>query len=38
MEVVIASLFVAAMICLIVALINFISEIFLATAHVRRGH
>lgn len=38
MELVIASLFVAAMVCLIVALINFISEIFLATSHVRRGH
>ncbi|MFA6053073.1 MAG: DUF2721 domain-containing protein [Methylobacter sp.] len=33
----IASLFVAAMLCLIVALLNFISEIYLATAHVRSG-
>jgi Protein of unknown function (DUF2721) len=34
-EMVIAALFVAAMLCLIVALIYFICEIFLATAHVR---
>ncbi|MFI3137142.1 MAG: DUF2721 domain-containing protein [Methylococcaceae bacterium] len=34
-EVVIASLFVAAMLCLMVALLNFIGEIYLATAHVR---
>ena len=33
--VVIASLFVAAMLCLIAALFNFIGEIYLATAHVR---
>jgi hypothetical protein len=33
----IASLFVAAMLCLIVALLNFISEIYLATEHVRSG-
>lgn len=33
----IASLFVAAMLCLIVALLNFICEIYLATAHVRSG-
>jgi MFS family permease len=33
--VVIATLFVAAMICLIAALLNFICEIYLATAHVR---
>jgi Na+/melibiose symporter-like transporter len=32
---VIATLFVAAMICLIVALLNFICEIYLATVHVR---
>ncbi|MEQ1531103.1 MAG: DUF2721 domain-containing protein [Methylococcales bacterium] len=32
---VIASLFITAMLCLIVALINFICEIYLATAHVR---
>jgi len=38
MAVVIASLFVAAMLCLIVALLNFICEIFLATAQVRTGH
>lgn len=37
MAVVIASLFVAAMLCLIMALINFICEIFLATAHIRGG-
>lgn len=37
MAVVIASLFVAAMLCLIVALLNFICEIYLATAHVRSG-
>jgi hypothetical protein len=36
-EVVIASLFVAAMLCLILALLYFICEIFLATAHVRGG-
>ncbi|MEQ1740700.1 MAG: DUF2721 domain-containing protein [Methyloglobulus sp.] len=35
--VVIATLFVAAMICLIAALINFICEIYLATVHVRGG-
>jgi uncharacterized membrane protein len=34
-EMVIAALFVAAMLCLIVALVYFICEIFLATAHVR---
>jgi Protein of unknown function (DUF2721) len=34
---VIASLFVAAMFCLIVALLYFIGEIFLATVHVRGG-
>jgi Protein of unknown function (DUF2721) len=34
-EVAIAALFVAAMLCLIVALLYFICEIFLATAHVR---
>ncbi|ESS71557.1 hypothetical protein MGMO_96c00040 [Methyloglobulus morosus KoM1] len=32
---VIAALFVAAMLCLIVALLNFMCEIFLATVHVR---
>jgi Protein of unknown function (DUF2721) len=37
MEVVIASLFVTAMLCLIAALLNFICEIYLATAHVRGG-
>lgn len=37
MAVVIASLFVAAMFCLIMALLNFICEIFLATAHIRGG-
>jgi hypothetical protein len=37
MAVVIASLFVAAMLCLIMALLNFIAEIYLATAHVRGG-
>jgi hypothetical protein len=37
MEIVIASLFVAAMLCLIAALLYFIGEIFLATAHVRGG-
>jgi hypothetical protein len=37
MAVIIASLFVAAMLCLIMALLNFICEIFLATAHVRGG-
>jgi len=37
MAVVIASLFVAAMFCLIMALLNFICEIYLATAHVRGG-
>ncbi|MEQ1485257.1 DUF2721 domain-containing protein [Methyloglobulus sp.] len=35
--VVIATLFVAAMICLIAALLNFICEIYLATVHVRGG-
>ncbi|WP_333875579.1 DUF2721 domain-containing protein, partial [Methylobacter sp.] len=35
MEAVIASLFVAAMFCLIMALLNFICEIYLATAHIR---
>lgn len=35
MAVVIASLFVAAMLCLIAALLNFIGEIYLATVHVR---
>ncbi|MFI3121801.1 MAG: DUF2721 domain-containing protein [Methylococcaceae bacterium] len=34
-EVVIASLFIAAMFCLIMALLNFICEIYLATAHIR---
>ncbi|WP_174626479.1 DUF2721 domain-containing protein [Candidatus Methylobacter favarea] len=34
---VIASLFVAAMFCLIAALLNFICEIYLATSHVRGG-
>jgi hypothetical protein len=33
----IAYLFIAAMICLIMALLNFICEIYLATAHVRGG-
>jgi hypothetical protein len=33
----IASLFVAAMLCLILALIFFIREIYLATANVRNG-
>jgi hypothetical protein len=37
MAVIIASLFVAAMLCLIMALLNFIREIYLATAHVRGG-
>lgn len=37
MEVVIALLFVVAMLCLIMALLNFICEIYLATAHVRGG-
>jgi hypothetical protein len=37
MAVVIATLFIAAMFCLIMALLNFICEIFLATAHVRGG-
>jgi len=37
MAVVIASLFIAAMLCLITALLNFIGEIYLATAHVRSG-
>jgi len=37
MAVVIASLFVAAMFCLIMALIYFICEIFLATVHIRGG-
>ncbi|MGZ8160736.1 MAG: DUF2721 domain-containing protein [Methylobacter sp.] len=37
MALVIASLFVAAMLCLIVALLHFICEIYLATAHVRGG-
>ncbi|MEQ1636323.1 MAG: DUF2721 domain-containing protein [Methylococcales bacterium] len=35
MALVIASLFVAAMLCLILALLNFIGEIYLATAHIR---
>jgi Protein of unknown function (DUF2721) len=35
MALVIASLFVAAMLCLIAALLNFIGEIYLATVHVR---
>jgi Protein of unknown function (DUF2721) len=35
MGVVIASLFVTAMLCLIAALLNFIGEIYLATVHVR---
>ena len=35
MAVVIASLFVTAMLCLIAALLNFIGEIYLATVHVR---
>ncbi|SJM89306.1 DUF2721 domain-containing protein [Crenothrix polyspora] len=34
---VIAPLFVLAMLCLITALLNFICEIYLATAHVRGG-
>jgi type IV secretory pathway VirB6-like protein len=34
---VIAPLFVLAMLCLITALLDFICEIFLATAHVRGG-
>lgn len=34
---VIASLFVAAMVCLIAALLNFICEIYLAKSHVRGG-
>jgi hypothetical protein len=34
---VIASLFVVAMLCLIAALLNFICEIYMATAHVRGG-
>jgi len=38
LPVVIATLFVAAMLTLCVALLNFICEIFLATAHVRSGH
>ena len=33
----IAYLFIAAMICLIMALLNFICEIYMATAHVRGG-
>ena len=33
----IAYLFIVAMICLIMALLNFICEIYLATAHVRGG-
>jgi hypothetical protein len=33
----IAYLFIAAMVCLIMALLNFICEIYLATAHVRGG-
>jgi hypothetical protein len=37
MAVIIASLFVAAMLCLIAALLNFICEIYMATAHVRSG-
>ena len=37
MAAVIATLFIAAMFCLIMALLNFICEIFLATAHVRGG-
>ncbi len=37
MAAVITTLFVAAMICLMAALLNFICEIFLATAHVRGG-
>ena len=37
MAVIIASLFIAAMFCLILALLNFICEIYLATAHVRGG-
>jgi Protein of unknown function (DUF2721) len=35
MALVIASLFVTAMLCLIAALLNFIGEIYLATVHVR---
>ncbi|WP_394752254.1 DUF2721 domain-containing protein [Crenothrix sp.] len=35
--VVIAPLFVVAMLCLITALLNFICEIYLATVHVRGG-
>jgi len=38
MPVVIATLFVAAMLSLCIALLNFICEIFLATAQVRSGH
>jgi Protein of unknown function (DUF2721) len=37
MAAVIASLFIAAMLCLIVALLYFICEIYLATVHVRGG-
>jgi hypothetical protein len=37
MAAVIASLFVAAMVCLTAALLNFICEIYLATAQVRSG-
>ncbi len=37
MAIPIASLFVAAMLCLILALICFIGEIYLATANVRNG-
>ena len=37
MAVMIASLFVAAMLCLIVALLYLICEIYLATVHVRNG-
>jgi hypothetical protein len=37
MAIPIASLFVAAMLCLILALICFSCEIYLATAHVRNG-
>lgn len=35
--IVIAALFIAAMVCLIAALLNFICEIYLATVHVRGG-
>ncbi|MGR9116134.1 MAG: DUF2721 domain-containing protein [Gammaproteobacteria bacterium] len=37
MGILIAFLFIAAMLCLILALIGFICEIYLATAHMRNG-